>query len=112
MLQKMFQFWYRKVHSISTINNKYIKVLNPTRRIGFKEGETVLDAMLRNSIEIPHSCGKMGTCGTCRVLLTVKSIHPDRTDIEKCFIKNRNFAENEYLSCQLIASNEFQIKIP
>ena len=39
------------------------------RTIEIQEGQTILDACLRQGIWLPHACGH-GLCGTCKVEIT------------------------------------------
>lgn len=62
---------------------------------------TILEALLNADIEIDHSCGGMGTCGTCRVFVE-KGLEdfapPDLAERE--IIEDRKFNINERLCCQ------------
>ena len=63
-----------------------------------KPGQTIVD----NSVDLPHSCGGMGTCGTCRVKLdTGAGVSPERNEVESEMALERGFAPDERLSCQL-----------
>lgn len=75
-----------------------------------RKGQTLLEIAVDNSVDLPHSCGGMGTCGTCRVRLTVESgTCPERGELENEMTTERGFAENERLSCQLeIPAGEFK----
>jgi len=77
---------------------------------------TVLEAALKNKIELNHSCGGMGTCGTCRVriLSSLESLGPlePRNEIEIEMANDRGFAENERLACQLAIVNGLKFRIP
>lgn len=44
-----------------------LKILSYGREIELEDGETVLNALNRAGITIPHECGGNGICGTCRV---------------------------------------------
>jgi ferredoxin, 2Fe-2S len=67
-----------------------------------KAGKTLLELAVDKSVDLPHSCGGMGSCGTCRVRLTVESGEtPERSEVEVEMATERGFAEDERLSCQL-----------
>jgi ferredoxin len=67
-----------------------------------KTGKTLLELAVDNSVDLPHSCGGMGSCGTCRVRLTVRSGEtPERSEIESEMALDRGYARDERLSCQL-----------
>jgi 2Fe-2S ferredoxin len=76
-------------------------------------GQTVLQALLDEKIEIDHRCGGMGTCGTCRVYLqNMNSEIPSRNEIEMEMAQDRDFAINERLACQITPMNGLCIKKP
>lgn len=81
--------------------------------VDFEPGDSVLDAALRNKIKLPHSCGGMGSCTTCRVYVenSVENLN-SRTEVELEIIEGRGFAENERLSCQLMALPGLIVRIP
>lgn len=45
-----------------------VSVLPSGRKFGVAEGETVLEAAMRQSVGLPYSC-RDGSCGTCRTRL-------------------------------------------
>ena len=79
----------------------------------FRESHTVLEAALANDVEIPTSCGGMGTCGTCRIeILEAPDGFESRNEIEEEFARERGFKPNERLACQITARVGLKIKIP
>ena len=67
-----------------------------------QEPQTLLDITVDNSVDLPHSCGGMGSCGTCRVRLSVASGPcPERNEIEMEMALERGFSKDERLSCQI-----------
>lgn len=83
------------------------------RTVPLRNGDTVLETALRNKIPLAHSCGAMGSCTTCRVFVE-KSLEPtsDRTEVEEEITAGRGFADNERLSCQLLAQPGLVVRIP
>jgi 2Fe-2S ferredoxin len=83
------------------------------RVVRASHGETLLEAALREKIEIPHSCGGHGTCGTCRVLVLsgIENLS-ERNEIEKEFAEERGFLPIERLCCQNLAVPGLVLKIP
>lgn len=75
--------------------------------------ESLLELLLRNDVEIFHSCGGMGICGTCRVYVesSVGEL-PQRNEIESEMAEDRGFSESERLSCQLSPHPGLCIRIP
>lgn len=74
---------------------------------------SVLDVAMENAIEMAHSCGGNGTCGTCRV--EVVDPPPDlegRNEIELEMAQDRGFHVSERLACQLTARNGLKVRIP
>ncbi len=65
-------------------------------------GKTVLEIAVENSVDISHSCGGMGSCGTCCVRLAVLGgVNPVRNEIEQEMATDRGFEAEERLSCQI-----------
>jgi ferredoxin, 2Fe-2S len=75
--------------------------------------ESVLDLILAQSLDISHSCGGMGTCGTCRieVLEAPEGLRP-RNEIEQEMARERGFENHERLACQTPAQSGLKIRIP
>ncbi len=70
-------------------------------------GVSILEIAVENSVEIHHSCGGMGSCGTCRIRLTaVCGSAPERSEIESEMAQDRGFEADERLSCQVIFPDE------
>lgn len=74
------------------------------------QNSTVLDAALEAKINISHSCGGNGTCGTCLILIQkgLENCSP-RNEIEREMAEDRGFGEHERLSCQLQFSGEITV---
>lgn len=77
------------------------------------DSSTLLDVALSGEVDIGHSCGGMGSCGTCRVIvesdLTALS---ERTEVEQEMASARGFASFERLACQLIPTAGLRVRIP
>lgn len=80
--------------------------------VEFREGDTVLDALLRAELPINHSCGGNGSCGTCRVqvLRGLQELN-SKNDIESEMAADRGFAPNERLACQIMPRESLEIEI-
>ena len=74
---------------------------------------TVLEAALSAGIEIDHTCGGNGTCGTCRIWVEsgLEKIG-ERNEIEQEIADDRNFAPEERLACQTPALSGLVIRRP
>lgn len=76
-------------------------------------GQTLLEAATSANIPINQSCGGMGTCGTCRVVVmegseTLQSPGP----VELEMINDRGFLPYERLACQNIVTEGVVVEIP
>ncbi len=91
----------------------FITVLNLDQDIEIKEEVCVLDLLLENNVDIDHSCGGMGSCGTCRVLVhsRIEDL-PPRNEIEQERADDLNFGPQERLACQLCPFHGLKIKTP
>lgn len=78
-----------------------IKFLPENRLVEASQEETLLEAGLREKIDIPHSCGGFGTCGTCRVWVRQGlEFLPPRNEVEQEMATERGFEDHERLCCQ------------
>lgn len=79
----------------------------------FKNEDSVLEVALKNGIEIPHSCGAMGSCTTCRVLVeSSPGALPERNELEQDIADMRGFTDQERLSCQLPPVDGLVLRLP
>lgn len=70
-------------------------------------GKSILELAVENSVEIHHSCGFNGSCGTCRVRLrAAKGCIPVRTEVEAEMAADRGFQDDERLSCQVLIPDD------
>lgn len=74
--------------------------------------KSCLEVALESGVEIGHSCGGMGSCGTCRVLIESVRALPERTEIEAEMAEARQFAVTERLACQLPALPDLVLRVP
>jgi 2Fe-2S ferredoxin len=88
--------------------NVYPEGLDP---IQGNPGESVLDVLLKSKIEIDHACGGMGSCGTCRIVVTSNVPLSDRNELEAERASELGFEENVRLSCQLECTEGLHFKI-
>lgn len=78
-----------------------IKFLPENRLVDASQDESILEAALRAGLEISHSCGGNGTCGTCRVWVREGlSGLPARNEVEQEMAEDRGFQPQERLCCQ------------
>lgn len=81
---------------------KTIHITNNEQDIPFSKESSTLELLLKNDIKIDHSCGGMGSCGTCRVFVK-SSLNdlPKRNEIEQERADDLCFEDDERLTCQL-----------
>lgn len=78
-----------------------IKFLPENRLVDASQDESILEAALRAGLDICHSCGGHGTCGTCRVwVLEGLEGLPPRNEVEQEMAEGRGFKPQERLCCQ------------
>jgi 2Fe-2S ferredoxin len=67
--------------------------------------KTILENLLDQKISIDHSCGGMGTCGTCRIeILESSPALGAANEVEQEFISERGWTSQERLACQNLAN--------
>ncbi len=85
----------------------------PTHGVLAEEELSLLANLLNNNVEIDHSCGGFGTCGTCCIQVLEGSHHiSEVTEIEAEMKSDRGMRDNERLSCQAFISGKIKIKVP
>ena len=70
-------------------------------------GETVLDALLRENINISYAC-KKGTCHSCMVRSTDAAPPPTA----QAGLKNTLVKQNYFLACQCVPEQDMHIRLP
>jgi 2Fe-2S ferredoxin len=91
---------------------KTILFLPMQQRVEFDSEESLLEIALKNDIGIAHSCGGMGTCGTCRVeIQSDLSELTGRNSIEEEMAMDRGFLPYERLACQLTPQKDIIAKV-
>ncbi|MCB0385343.1 MAG: (2Fe-2S)-binding protein [Bdellovibrionales bacterium] len=90
-----------------------ITFLPAKKTVEIKGFSTVLDVALGNKIDLSHSCGGMGSCTTCRVIVEAAPGElSSRTPVEKEVATERDYAANERLACQLEPQAGMIIRVP
>jgi 2Fe-2S ferredoxin len=74
------------------------------------EEVSLLQGLLDNDVDIDHSCGGMGTCGTCLCFVET-SVDIPRDALELEMATERGFGPTERLACQIYPTNEMRLKI-
>ncbi|WP_343189944.1 ISC system 2Fe-2S type ferredoxin [Buchnera aphidicola] len=90
-------------------------ILPKGAEIKAKTGETILNAALRNKIQIEHACEKSCVCTTCHCIIKkgFLSLSKCSEKEEDTLDKAWNVHENSRLSCQAkIGKKNIVVKIP
>ncbi len=97
------------------MTNKKFKILIEDQEfiIPFIIDEDILSALLKKRIPISHSCGGMGTCGTCRLIVSsgIEKFNEPNI-IEQEMIRDRGFVVNERLACQNTCVEDVCLEVP
>lgn len=90
-----------------------LKVLPQNQVVSASQGHTLLETLLAAEIEISHSCGGFGTCGTCRIFVRegLEKLAP-RNEVETEMANDRQFRAEERLCCQNEVVPGLVIEIP
>lgn len=87
--------------------------VNEGRFVQASHGQSLLEAIADAQISISHSCGGMGTCGTCRIVVEKGlQLLPARNELETEMAMDRGFLENERLACQTETCEGLHVFIP
>jgi ferredoxin len=98
-----------KKHQIKIESQKNL----PTRSVFADEELTLLANLLNHRIEIDHSCGGNGTCGTCRIrVIDGLENFSEMGEVETEMKTDRNFTDDERLCCQSYIKGRIKIIIP
>ena len=83
------------------------------KKVEIGDKPTVLEVALSGGIPINHSCGGMGSCGTCRVEVDrgLEKLSP-RNTAESEMAEMRGFSENERLACQIRPVHGLSVIVP
>jgi 2Fe-2S ferredoxin len=78
-----------------------------------REGDSLLDTAVRARLPLHHSCGGMGTCGTCRVVIKEGlAILGPPDEVEAEIVRDRGFAPQERLACQISSMPGLLVELP
>ena len=99
--------------NLSSKEKKFKIFIENSEQIVFvSQGLSLLAGLLKNKIEINHSCGGNGTCGTCLVKVTSDlKDEPARNEFELEMAKDRGFSPEERLACQVVPTSNLSILI-
>ncbi len=72
-----------------------------------EDNETVLEAALRQSIDLPYGC-RGGACGACEGQLLSGKVHYEKTPMA---LSDEMIEDNKALFCKAIAESDLEIKL-
>jgi 2Fe-2S ferredoxin len=78
-------------------------------------GTSICDALLTNSIDIEHACGKVGACTTCHVIVRHggESLNSASESEEDMLDRAWGVEQQSRLSCQAIVGDaDLEVEIP
>jgi ferredoxin, 2Fe-2S len=103
----------QKRKAVDTKSHISLKILPEGRIVQASQTQTILEALQEAEIPMDSSCGGMGTCGTCRLFIEegLEKLSP-RNDPETEIAVDRNFANNERLSCQNFVKDGLVLRKP
>lgn len=83
------------------------------KQVEIAPGQNLRQVGLDAGVDIPSTCGGVGSCGLCKVKITLGAEHLSPvTDIEKGKLGNVFFITKERLSCQVTASGDVSCLVP
>lgn len=93
--------------------SKTVVFLHEPDPIAYKDGETILEAALKNNINLDHECDGMGTCGTCRVFVRsgLEQLGK-RNSIESEKAETLDYKPHERLACQNKCVEGLELELP
>jgi len=83
------------------------------KTVSFEGHPSILEVALANEIPLNHSCGGMGSCTTCLVVIK-KGLEKltSRAELEQEHANIRGFQDHERLACQTSAADGLVVAIP
>ena len=85
---------------------------SPSRIVSAVEQKSLLDNLIDQGVEIDHSCGGNGTCGTCCVqVVNGHENLSERSDVEIEMANDRGLKTQERLCCQTNVFGKISIQI-
>lgn len=83
-----------------------------THGIYVGESQSLLESLVERKIDIDHSCGGNGTCGTCHYFVVEGTENLSQIEeVEQEMRTNRKFQDNERLACQSYVRGDIKIII-
>jgi ferredoxin len=81
--------------------------------IDVSDGVNIREASLQAGLQIPSTCGGVGSCGLCKVKITSGAEHlGPMTPLETGKLGNVFFITKERLSCQTVVHGDVSCAVP
>lgn len=90
---------------------KYMTFLPSGKKVSVDGEKSVLELACSHEVELAHSCGGSGSCGTCLVKITGVPL-PERNEVEREMAEDRGFPPAERLACQTTAQEGMVVEVP
>ena len=83
-------------------------------RLSIKDGESLLDTLLRRGVSLPHECEGTVVCASCRVVVRegLESLSPVTDDEQGLLDGTASSEPAARLACQVTAGRDLLIEIP
>ena len=93
--------------------NEKMRFLNLGLNVPIESAKTILEIALKARIELSHSCGGMGSCGTCRIRVVegLSRLEP-KNEVEAEITAELKFEANERLACQSRPCPGLVVEVP
>jgi len=98
------------IRDTARANSHVVTILPQEDRLEIEEGENLFRFLVRHGYSIPSSCGGMGTCGKCRVLIH-KGLKPP-TESEEVHLSRAELDQGWRLSCQQRLNCDVVLEVP
>ncbi|MBN1196933.1 MAG: NADH:ubiquinone reductase (Na(+)-transporting) subunit F [Candidatus Aminicenantes bacterium] len=95
---------------VATGNVTVIVNQDPDRSLVVPVGGKLLNALNEQKIYVPSACGGSGTCGTCKLKISVGG--GDVLPTERSLLSRREVREGFRLSCQVPVKDNMEIEVP
>ena len=86
--------------------------INGERIIESLMGGKLLSALEHGGIHLPTSCGGVGTCGLCRVIIKNSAHAGHALPVERGVLGAKDVANGYRLACQVVVRGDMEITVP
>lgn len=93
-----------------SVPNCFVTFTDHDSSVAIHSGQTLLHAVIRGAIPLPHECGGLASCGECRVA-KVEGEVSDRREIETSILKIMGKPLDGRLACQTLVFGEVTVTV-